>query len=86
MPLPIEETDTVLDGVDAVADEGEDDEEDDDYYRDDDVAADHVRRRRWRLSDTPKEGNRDREGERGSPSVNVVEVVPGVVVVVGFSN
>lgn len=39
-PAP-KEADAVLDGVDGVADEGEDDEEADDYDCDDDVAFDH---------------------------------------------
>lgn len=38
---PPKEADAILDGVDGVADEGEDDEEADYYYRDDDVAFDH---------------------------------------------
>ena len=38
-----EERDLVLDGVDGVADNGEDDEEDYDYYCDNEVAFHHCR-------------------------------------------
>lgn len=38
---PAEDRDLVLDGVDAVADDGEDEEEEDDDDGDDDVAFDH---------------------------------------------
>ena len=41
LPRPGSHGDLALDGVDAVADGGEDDEEDDDDYRDGDVALDH---------------------------------------------
>ena len=41
-PRPIEHGNTVLDGVNDVADDGEDDEEDYDYYCDHHVAFDHV--------------------------------------------
>ena len=40
-PSPSEHTDTVLDGVNSVADYCEQDEEDDDYYENDDVSFDH---------------------------------------------
>jgi len=41
VPVPIEYRHAVLNGVNGVADDGEDDKEDDDYYCDDEVAFDH---------------------------------------------